>query len=225
MSAVLYVSLIVYLYFFFIMMRRPPRSTRTDTLFPYTTRFRSNKVSNRGDARFSDIVVAVCPNVTIRNRLNELDPLRGDASLYRSRDLVPEKLMPDLAKGRFIILNWHVFEPQAVTTGGTSSRVSRAGVEVRTRETIKIGPKTTTNRGSRYITLDDLKTQVAAGILTVIEEIREKSGALKEVKVEAVRYVESDTALLNRVLGRDVGSRGNVLVLKDEADRTITRLN
>src|SRR3546814_13526807 len=27
--------------FFFCMIRRPPRSTRTDTLFPYTTLFRS----------------------------------------------------------------------------------------------------------------------------------------------------------------------------------------
>src|SRR3546814_16321292 len=33
-------------YFFFLMIRRPPRSTRTDTLFPYTTRFRS--AANRG---------------------------------------------------------------------------------------------------------------------------------------------------------------------------------
>src|SRR3546814_19169185 len=29
--------------FFFLMIRRPPRSTRTDTLFPYTTLFRSRK--------------------------------------------------------------------------------------------------------------------------------------------------------------------------------------
>src|SRR3546814_5093636 len=29
------------MYFFFLMIRRPPRSTRTDTLFPYTTLFRS----------------------------------------------------------------------------------------------------------------------------------------------------------------------------------------
>src|SRR3546814_15238006 len=28
--------------FLFLMIRRPPRSTRTDTLFPYTTLFRSN---------------------------------------------------------------------------------------------------------------------------------------------------------------------------------------
>src|SRR3546814_13069611 len=34
----------IYLYlkiFFFLMIQRPPRSTRTDTLFPYTTLFRS----------------------------------------------------------------------------------------------------------------------------------------------------------------------------------------
>src|SRR3546814_3188430 len=29
-------------FFFFLMIRRPPRSTRTDTLFPYTTLFRSH---------------------------------------------------------------------------------------------------------------------------------------------------------------------------------------
>src|SRR3546814_7101217 len=30
-------------FFFFLMIRRPPRSTRTDTLFPYTTLFRSGE--------------------------------------------------------------------------------------------------------------------------------------------------------------------------------------
>src|SRR3546814_20452074 len=34
-------SLLIYSYFVFLMRRRPPRSTRTDTLFPYTTLFRS----------------------------------------------------------------------------------------------------------------------------------------------------------------------------------------
>src|SRR3546814_21065876 len=32
------------------MIRRPPRSTRTDTLFPYTTRFRSDEPAERGGA-------------------------------------------------------------------------------------------------------------------------------------------------------------------------------
>src|SRR3546814_1328654 len=34
-------QLLCLLLFFFLMIRRPPRSTRTDTLFPYTTLFRS----------------------------------------------------------------------------------------------------------------------------------------------------------------------------------------
>src|SRR3546814_10255270 len=32
---------------FFLMIRRPPRSTRTDTLFPYTTLFRSRHAPGR----------------------------------------------------------------------------------------------------------------------------------------------------------------------------------
>src|SRR3546814_18141192 len=32
---------IFFVYFFFLMLRRPPISTRTDTLFPYTTLFRA----------------------------------------------------------------------------------------------------------------------------------------------------------------------------------------
>src|SRR3546814_4308895 len=34
------------------MIRRPPRSTRTDTLFPYTTLFRSPIASRRNDQLF-----------------------------------------------------------------------------------------------------------------------------------------------------------------------------
>src|SRR3546814_19442422 len=36
------------LFFFFLMIRRPPRSTRTDTLFPYTTLFRSRLPPHNG---------------------------------------------------------------------------------------------------------------------------------------------------------------------------------
>src|SRR3546814_2280405 len=45
------VSFVLSLYFsvafFFLMIRRPPRSTRTDTLFPYTTLFRSHGRADR----------------------------------------------------------------------------------------------------------------------------------------------------------------------------------
>src|SRR3546814_4896064 len=40
--------------FFFLMIRRPPRSTRTDTLFPYTTLFRASSLNSEPPARFSE---------------------------------------------------------------------------------------------------------------------------------------------------------------------------
>jgi type III restriction enzyme len=176
-----------------------------------------NKVNDRSDARFSDVVLIVCPNVTIKNRLRELDPEGGEASLYRTRDLVPSHLMPLLMQGRVLVTNWHVFEPQSIQTSGVGARVTKAGVEVRTKETITIGQKTTTARGMRYLTQDDFERQVAAGLLTVLEEQRDKDGTLKKVSVESRRYVESDTALVNRILGREVGGKQNILVMNDEA--------
>lgn len=176
-----------------------------------------NKVSDRSDARFSDVVLVVCPNVTIRSRLGELDPENGAASLYRTRDLVPPHLMPDMTKGRVLVTNWHVFEPQTIQTGGVSAKVSKAGVPVRTKELIRIGEKTTTARGYRYLTLDEFNRQVSAGMLTVLEETGDKQGNLEKVWVESFRYVESDTALLNRVLGREIGGKQNILVFNDEA--------
>src|SRR3546814_7865656 len=46
----------------FLMIRRPPRSTRTDTLFPYTTLFRSghaDRLAERGIARQRDLQLAM----------------------------------------------------------------------------------------------------------------------------------------------------------------------
>src|SRR3546814_4818863 len=43
-----------YLLFFLLMIRRPPRSTRTDTLFPYTTLFRSHALV--GELRRADVI-------------------------------------------------------------------------------------------------------------------------------------------------------------------------
>src|SRR3546814_11115459 len=43
------------------MIRRPPRSTRTDTLFPYTTLFRSHGKSN-----LADRIIQLCGGLTAR---------------------------------------------------------------------------------------------------------------------------------------------------------------
>lgn len=176
-----------------------------------------NKTHDRANGAYSDAVLVVCPNVTIRSRLRELDPQEGEASVYRTRDLVPEHLMQDLRAGKVLVVNWHVFEPQAVNTAGVSARVNKSGVLKRTREHIAIGPKTTTARGRRYLTKEEFDRQVNVGLLTVLDEELDRDGNLKRAYVEAERYVESDSALLTRVLGRDVGGKQNLLVFNDEA--------
>src|SRR3546814_4636814 len=46
----------MFIIFFFVNIRRPPRSTRTDTLFPYTTLFRSlDEVASYNRAVVTDI--------------------------------------------------------------------------------------------------------------------------------------------------------------------------
>src|SRR3546814_13624210 len=58
-------------FFFFLLIRRPPRSTRTDTLFPYTTLFRSARETDtsvsdaprcfhRGQALLSQAPTDIC---------------------------------------------------------------------------------------------------------------------------------------------------------------------
>jgi type III restriction enzyme len=175
-----------------------------------------NKV-NRGDARFSDVVLVVCPNVTIRHRLAELDPNLGEASLYVKRDLVPPRLVPLLSRGRVIVTNWHAFELQQPQVGGVSGKVVKVGVRQVRRQTIVIGPKSTTARGSRYLTPEALCALVAAGRLKVLDEERDEGGALRKVTVETEEYVESDRAFVGRIIGREAGGKRNILVLNDEA--------
>ena len=175
-----------------------------------------NKVADRSSARFSDTVLVVCPNVTIRRRLAELDTKAMEASLYRTRDLVPPHLMPDLAKGRVVVTNWHIFEPQVMGVAGVSARVVRAGRREVRQERIRIGTKTTSGRGGRTMTLDDFNRQDAADLFTVIGRDLDDDGNLESVIIEAERFVESDTAVVERVL-REVRGKQNILVMNDEA--------
>ena len=90
-----------------------------------------NKMADRNDERFSDTVLVVCPNVTIREQLSrQLDPNRGEASLYRTRDLVPPEMMDQLRRGRVLVTNWHVFNPQDMNrVGSDGARVVKRGEE------------------------------------------------------------------------------------------------
>src|SRR3546814_1376065 len=54
-----------FLFFFFLMIRRPPRSTLTDTLFPYTTLFRSEDAAaaRPGHARTAVLLAQAAQHV------------------------------------------------------------------------------------------------------------------------------------------------------------------
>src|SRR3546814_17501785 len=54
--------LLYFSFFFFLMIRRPPRSTRTDTLFPYTTLFRSASAS-QASKRWNSSATSACSKV------------------------------------------------------------------------------------------------------------------------------------------------------------------
>src|SRR3546814_18386622 len=63
--------MILYLVFFFLMIRRPPRSTRTDTLFPYTTLFRSIQFVTKTDAAASAGKASMSGNIDLEALCHE----------------------------------------------------------------------------------------------------------------------------------------------------------
>src|SRR3546814_4309099 len=73
----LYVS---FMFLFFFMIRRPPRSTRTDTLFPYTTLFRSAVQP-----------VMACPAIVNRNCVRFSGPARQRALRSKSVPTLPAR--------------------------------------------------------------------------------------------------------------------------------------
>ncbi len=90
-----------------------------------------NKVHDSHNAKYSDTVLIVCPNVTIRDRLRELDPALGDLSLYKTRDLVPSHRLPDLRRGEVFVTNWHNLERRELSdVNGVSAKVVKRGVPV-----------------------------------------------------------------------------------------------
>jgi type III restriction enzyme len=111
-----------------------------------------NKARQPTDRRFSDAVLVVCPNLTVKERLRVLKPAEDD-NIYEAFDLVPPGTAAGLHAGRVMVTNWHAF--------AVADDTRRRGVVKRGRE--------------------------SAG------------------------------AFANRVLRADLGSKGNLLVMNDEA--------
>ena len=84
-----------------------------------------NKLANPQDKRFSDAVLLVCPNLTIRERLQVLLPWKP-GNYYEKFDLVPRGMLERLQQGRFQVTNWHLFQPR---DDSRSKSVVRRGPE------------------------------------------------------------------------------------------------
>src|SRR3546814_2396580 len=74
--------------FFFLMIRRPPRSTRTDTLFPYTTLFRSYEL--RREHRLFDSIIGAAFQDAMRGKLQVADWAKDEVVPSRSEEHTSE---------------------------------------------------------------------------------------------------------------------------------------
>lgn len=68
-----------------------------------------NKVSSPKDGRFSQNILIMAPGLTVRNRLQVLNPNEQD-NYYQKFNLVPPGLFSLLRQGRVKILNWHTLQ-------------------------------------------------------------------------------------------------------------------
>lgn len=65
-----------------------------------------NKVTNPTDARFSKYALIVAPGLTVKSRLQVLQPTDKE-NYYEEFNIVPASLMDKLRQGKIIIHNWH----------------------------------------------------------------------------------------------------------------------
>src|SRR3546814_19379120 len=109
---------------FFLMIRRPPRSTRTDTLFPYTTLFRSQ--ADEGARATAPAVAGVCvAHIVLR------EPDVYMIGLYKR---VRGRHRP--AEARLGVVARHTIGADAaLETGNSATRPHFLGVLTRARKT------------------------------------------------------------------------------------------
>jgi type III restriction enzyme len=176
-----------------------------------------NKVSDAQAAQYSDTVLIVCPNVTIRDRLKELDPALDEASLYRTRELVPLHRMPQLRQGDVIVTNWHILgQQQQNDVNGQSAKVVKRGQPIERERRLKIGRKGELSEA-------DIRHAAAMGAYSILEELRDRQGQITGFRVSETQYVESDNAFVKRILGARRGRGSAILVMNDEAHHAYRR--
>lgn len=88
-----------------------------------------NRGQQPSDARFPSAALAVCPNLTIRERLQVLRP-DHPANYYAEFDIVPPNMRHFLQRGKVLVTNWHRFAPESEhAEGGKTYGVVNKGEE------------------------------------------------------------------------------------------------
>jgi type III restriction enzyme len=174
-----------------------------------------NKGADPQNAAYSDTVLIVCPNVTIRDRLQELNPDRDELSLYRTRDLVPAHRMTELRRGEVFVTNWHNLERRETRdVNGQGGRVVKRGQPVERTRTIKV---------TASVSEDAIRHQGTVGAFEIVSVEKKRDGTAKSFVVKETQYLESDAAFLKRILGGRKGRSSAILVMNDEAHHAYRR--
>ncbi|MGH9398533.1 MAG: BPTD_3080 family restriction endonuclease [Terriglobia bacterium] len=84
-----------------------------------------NKATYPQDKRFSKYIFVVAPGLTVKSRLQVLQPA-GPDNFYDEFDLVPAGLREKLRQGKVLIRNWHMLMPLDPDAG---PRVEKKGAE------------------------------------------------------------------------------------------------
>lgn len=174
-----------------------------------------NKVADPQNPNYSDTVLIICPNVTIRDRLQELQPERDELSLYRTRELVPAHRMIELRRGEVFVTNWHNLERREVRdVNGQGGRVVKRGQAVEKLRTIKV---------TAALPAEQIQHQATVGAFEIVGVEKKRDGTPKAFTVRETLFLESDAAFLKRVLGGRKGRSSAILVMNDEAHHAYRR--
>lgn len=96
-----------------------------------------NAVRRPSSRNFTRGFLIVAPGITIKDRLRVLKPNDPD-SYFKSRELVPVDMIPDLGKAIIVITNYHAFKLREridLSRGGRSLLQGQGGDDLKTTET------------------------------------------------------------------------------------------
>src|SRR3546814_13608007 len=125
----------------FVMIRRPPRATRTDTLVPYTTRFRTAEAPECDDVEAKRAASLRASARTVLHAKARRRPL------YPAPNRSPAKAG---VQGRNHHARRRLIRAEARRRGGGARVVPSAAASTAERRVGKEGVRTGRSRGARY---------------------------------------------------------------------------